>query len=152
MGLHFNQEGLAVVVNDVEPLLREHYDESSTDKAVLPLDPDWPHYYVLEEMGMLKVFTVRSGGELVGYAAFFVWPHHHSRKVKIAVCDVIFLRPSYRIGAGVCRFLRFIEQRLAACHVKKTMFTVKTHVDWSPLLERVGYRLEEVGFTKVLGV
>lgn len=152
MGMHFNQESLAVVINDVEPLLREHYDESSTDKAVLPLDPDWPHYYSLEEIGVLKIFTARMAGDLVGYAAFFVWPHHHSRLVTIAVCDVIFMRPSYRIGAGVCRFLRFIEQRMKDAGVKKVLFTVKTHVDWSPLLERVGYRLEEIGFTKVLGV
>lgn len=141
-------ESLGEVRGELEPLLWAHYDEVALYKDSVPLDVDWERYAALDQLGMLKVFTVRSGETLVGYAVFFVGPHMHYRRTSYANNDVLFVHPRYR-GAGI-RLIRFAERALKEMGVERILFHVKVDHDFRPILHRMGYADEDVIVGKLL--
>ena len=146
----FARECLCDVIQEVDALLKLHYEELTLHKERIKLDPDWPMYTALEHMERLVLFTARDDGRLVGYAAFFVQPHIHYRKTIVAQNDVLFLHPEHRKGTTGIRFIRFSEQCLQGLKVDKIIWHVKFSLDLRPILHRLGYADEEVMVGKML--
>lgn len=131
-------------------LIQEHWQEVATNKDKIPLDPDYDRYISLEEADALKVFTVRDGGTLVGYFAVFVFPHIHYQQTVYAQNDVIYLTPDYRKGMVASRLIRFAEDCLKEDGVDVLMINTKVSHDFSPLLERLKYKLTDKVYGKML--
>ena len=72
MTIKYQQEFLSTVVEDIKPLLKEHWEEIALNKEKIKLNPDWDTYEELEHQGRLKVFTARQDGSLVGYFVIIV--------------------------------------------------------------------------------
>lgn len=150
MPYKFSRESYERAVDDVRPLLREHWQELATYEDV-PLDPDFDSYRVVDAAGMLRVYTARLDGALVGYAIFFVRPHHHYRSTLWAISDIILVRREHRnLGLGDGLF-GFVERDLAADGVK-VMYTMAklAHPELSFLLESRGHVKNEVIHAKRL--
>ena len=148
--MDFARELLCEVVQEVQPLLVEHYDELTLNKQVVKLDPMWSEYALLEQLGRFVVFTARNEGELVGYSAYFVTKHLHYAGLTCAQNDVLFLRRDHRRGTTAIRFLDFCEQQLREQGVQKLTYHIKFSLDWRPVLHRRGFRDEEVMVAKLL--
>jgi len=140
---------------DAEPMLPKHYEELATYKDV-PLDPEWPHYERGEANGVLRIYTARDDGALVGYALFvFIWKHPHYRTISLASNDILWVKPDSR-GAGIASgladffekdiqnlFLRFALSGRGIVHIR-----AKTkHAALSKMLEARGYQSDERGHT-----
>ncbi len=129
------------------PLLLAHYQE------VMPypdigVNIDRIRYLMMEQAGYLRCFTVRSKGELIGYANFYVSIHPHSKHTVQAYCDVIYIKPQHR-GIG-SNFISWCDKILNDQGVKEIHYAVSTRFDWSKLLERKGYVLTAKTYTRRL--
>ncbi len=72
-------ECMANVKEDIKPLLDKHWAETEPNQDTIPLDPDWKEYALLDQMGILHIFTAREGGELVGYCVVMVSKSIHHK-------------------------------------------------------------------------
>jgi GNAT superfamily N-acetyltransferase len=94
--MEYQHERAADIVDEIKPLVKLHYDEIATHKDLKVLDPDYDQYIHLDEIGMLRCFTVRDGGILVGYFLTIITPHIHYRTCRYALNDILFVHPDYR--------------------------------------------------------
>lgn len=147
----FAFETVAQCRKDIVPLLQQHWEEVELHREGRPLEPDWDKYEAMDAAGKLATITVRKAGELVGYAVFFIDHHIHYKSTRMAVNDVVFLRKDCR-GIVGAKLLMTAEALLQArfpgrLHI---IWHIKPHIDWSPILERLGYRQEEIIMGKLL--
>ena len=147
----FQRERLLDVWEDAQTLLVSHYEELTFGKERIKLAPDTGKYEALERDGGLWIFTAREGGKLVGYAAFFMLDGHlHYRFNSFAINDVFYIDPARRNDVWLgYRFLRFIDRELTEHGMDAIKFHAKTHLDYGPLLKRLGYEAEEVIWSKI---
>jgi len=145
----FNREiATPELFRELMPLLEKHYEEIAHHKDV-PLDPDWQQYEKLEQINALRVFTARDAdGRLVGYAVYFVRHNIHYRSSLQALQDILFIDPAVR-GFGA-KFILWCDKQLAAEGVHITYHHVKAAHNFGPMLERLGYNLVDLIFTKRL--
>jgi len=129
----------APLFDELFPLLLCHFREVAHYQDI-ELSPDWALYERMEELDGLRIYTARDkDGSLTGYAAFFVRTNPHYKSSKQANQDVIFIHPEKR-GFGA-EFIPWCDEMLRAEGVQVVYQHVKTkpELDFSPLLERLGY-------------
>ncbi|HXF44847.1 MAG TPA: GNAT family N-acetyltransferase [Burkholderiaceae bacterium] len=135
---------------EIMPLLQAHYREIATFQDIA-LDPDVDAYNTAEAAGLLRCFTARRGGVIVGYAIFLVRTSVHYRQSLQAVEDVLFVDPRYRGTLIGWRLVRYAERALAAEGVQVVSHHVKlTHPALGQLLARLGYMPIETIYVKRL--
>lgn len=96
---------------EIMPLLIEHKEEIAHYQDI-ELDPDIDAYNTCDMMGMLRCYTARLNGELVGYACFFVKQNMHYQGSMQAVQDVLFVTKPHRHGRVGYKLIRFSEEEL----------------------------------------
>lgn len=136
----FQQESLAGVKDEVQALLQAHYDEIAHFQDI-PLAPDWDRYAAAEANDILKIFTIRRDGELVGYEAMFVAPNMHYSDSVQAVQDVLFLKKEYRGHRVGLNFMNWCDNQLREWGVEAVMQHTKKRPDLylGPILKHIGY-------------
>lgn len=130
------------------PLLLQHWREIAHYPDII-LNPDREAYARCEDAGMLRCFTARDDGRLVGYAVFFVRPSLHYADSIQASQDVLYVDPASRGGLGF-RFVRWCDEQLARTAVQAVYHHVKAAHNFGPLLERQGYELVDLIYAKRL--
>ena len=145
------EEAPTQCMDDIGPLLKRHWDEVALHKKERPLSPNFDEYKRLALGGRLVVVTARDTefqNALVGYSVFFIHNHIHYSTCKVASNDVLFVDKDYRSRPGVSiRLIRTCETVLANRGVDYVTWHIKPRQDWSQVLERMGYELEE----KIMG-
>jgi GNAT superfamily N-acetyltransferase len=148
--IKYQQESLVTVKEDARPLLEKHWEEIALNKDKIKLNPDWDAYADLEDAGVLKIFTARSDGELVGYFVVFVKAHIHYRDHLFAYNDILFLDKEYRKGFTGAKLIKFAEKCLREDDVSVVVVNTKRHKPFDVLLNWLGYRHIENIYSKVL--
>lgn len=149
MSIVIQREPIHALWTEIWPLLHDHWQEIGLWRDIPP-DPDTQAYEAMETAGMLRVFTVRAEGWLIGYAAYVVRTHLHYRGSKQAVQDVIYLKPEHRRGRLGLRLIRHADAELAREGVQAVFHHVKVAHDFGPVLERIGYEQVEKVYTRRL--
>jgi GNAT superfamily N-acetyltransferase len=147
--LTYQREPLFDSLEGIKQLVQAHHDEVTVDHEQVKLDPQWAQYVAIENAGMLHVFTVRDGPEMVGYASFIVTPHLHHASVVAAINDALYLLPAYRKGWAGARLIAFAEDELRKIGAHKMTIHVSPRRDFSHLLARMGYAEEERVMSKL---
>lgn len=114
---------------NLSDLLKAHWAELAVHKDRMPLDPDFGRFQVLEDAGVLRVWTARDGKTLVGYMAWFIQPHIHYRSTLTATEDLFLLDPEYRRGLQGCRMFTTCFDALRDLGVKRVMVHSKVHFE-----------------------
>lgn len=146
----YQQEFINSVKSDIIPLLHLDWLEIEHRKDIREFDPDWEAYETLEQAGILKVFTVRSEGKLVGYYSCIVSSSLHCRGLLQATIDAIYLHPNYRKGLTGYKLIKFAEKCLKEDGVKIILLGTTEVNPIDPLLLKLGYSKTEAKFEKVL--
>lgn len=130
------------------PLLEKHYHEIAHYKDI-ELDPDFEQYEKLEQIGALRMFIARDEQEfIVGYAVYFIRHNIHYKSSLQALQDVLFIDPDKR-GFGA-KFILWCDQQLKAEGVQIVYHHVKSAHNFGAMLERIGYRLVDLIYTRRL--
>ena len=135
------------LVCELLSLLQQHHEEVSHCPDV-PIEPDFNIYRKMEDMGILRIFTARENGEIVGYSVFFVSASIHHKSKLQAAQDLLFLRPDYRRGFTAYRFIKWCDDQLRADGVKSIFQYVNVKSDFGSLLERMGYNKFETLYVR----
>lgn len=150
LDIEYRVEDFSSILNELQPLFDIHYKEIASDQEHIKLNMNYQAYSDLCESGSLMVCTARANGKLVGYFFVFVTPHIRYQDHKMAESDILYVHPAYRRHSIFSNLLKFVEQRLEERGASKLYISMKVWHDFSSLLERMGYRLCEFKFEKLL--
>lgn len=168
--ISFHQETMDRSLDDIKTCFQRHWEELARNRTIIPLDPDYIRYKNLEKLGHLRVYTVRQGDILRGYAVYFVDFHLHYKMTKWAISDIFWVDPVLRssfqeiirrklarllhlkfeesVGAG---FFAFITEQLTKDGVNMMHTTYKcAHPAPGKILKRLGHVRIEHGHAKML--
>jgi hypothetical protein len=146
----FRRENVKRIWDDLIPLMHAHYEELAPYKDV-PLDPDKDFFVRADEQGMIRVYSAREAGVLVGYAVYFVRRDIHYKSIKLAQQDLIFVLPARRGRFGI-KFIRWCEEQLRGEGVNLIMCHTKMGADFGGVFERLGYAAIDKIFYRRLDV
>lgn len=138
------------VIEEIKPLLHDHWEEIAGYKDQFPLNPDYEKYAKLDEMGMCHIVTARDEGIMIGYFVSFVMPHLHYQDCLYAMNDIVFVAKEHRHGSVGAKLIRFAEVELAKMGAHRMCLHVKVSNDFGPLLERMGFACTEKNYEKLL--
>jgi len=79
----FTEELLSATWDEMAPLMLAHWREIAHYPDI-ELDPDKEGYALAESAGLVRFYTARADGRLVGYVIFFVRPNMHYRASRQA--------------------------------------------------------------------
>jgi hypothetical protein len=149
--MKFDIENFSDVIEEAKPLLELHWDELALNKDQFKLDPNYEAYGLLEKANLVRIFTARSNGKLIGYACYFIHRNLHYKSMIQAVSDIFWLAPEARGSRTAVRFFTFIETALTLYGVHIMHTTHKTaHPAAGRVLEHLGHALIEAVYSKVL--
>lgn len=143
----FRQEKFRGTYPEMVPIVNAHYKEISfyTD---ISLDPDLDEYYRMEDAGILKLYTIREYGQLIGYAVYFLRKHLHYKSSLQAYQDVVYISKEKR-GFGKS-FIEWCDEELRKLGVQVVNHHVKYSHDWSEMLVKIGYEFQDKHLSKRL--
>lgn len=145
----FSRESVAKIWDEIQPLLERHAAEIAHYKDI-PLSPDKDIYFEMDRQGSIRVYTARKVGvgQLVGYAIFFVRRALHYTGSVLAQQDVLFIDHGHR-GFG-SKFIAWCDDELRRESVQVVSHHLKAAHNWSKILSRQGYELQDLIYTKRL--
>jgi len=111
---------------------------------------DWETYAKLEDLGLVKIFTARDNGKLVGYLWVILSPNLHSKGTTVASDDGLFVSKEYRGKQVAQDLIRFTEQCLKEDGLKVFCISGTHENPIGPLMNRMGYTAIETKYQKVL--
>ena len=141
-------ECLASVKEDIKPLLEEHWELVALNQGKIKLNPNWEEYARLDAAGVLRVFTAREDGELVGYCVLVVSRSMHYKDHVFANNDVTFVLPDNRAGATGYQLLKYAEDHCAENGISLMNVNTKVHIPFDSLLVGMGFNLIERIYSK----
>jgi len=148
--IEYAQETLNQAKADAIPLLIRHYEEIALNKDIIEFNPDWDMYAKYEEAGLLKIFTAREDGILIGYFVVIATRHLHYKDHIFAYNDIIYIAPEHRKGFAGWRLIKYAEKKLKEQGATIMLINVKRHKPFDALLERLGFSHIESIFSKRL--
>lgn len=148
--MRFQREPLTIkLLHEALPLFHVHYKEVGIFQDI-QLEPDFETYIGMEDSGRFRFFTVRHAetGGLMGYSAFIVMQSIHSKQLKHASQDFIFIHPEHR-GFGH-RFIEWTTEELRKEGCGVVYQTTKASHNFGKTLERQGYQLVDLVYARRL--
>ena len=147
--LTFAVESVLSLRDEMQPLLARHYQELA-HYADIKLDIDWSVYFKMHELGLMRAYAARGRADnaLLGYAVFFLCTNPHNRGSLQAQQDAIFIDKPHR-GFGAS-FIQWCDEQLKREGVQVVRHQVHAAHNWGKLLERQGYELEDLVYSKRL--
>ena len=147
----FAVEKYKVVMEEGERgLFQKHWEDLAIDK-VIPWELNHEMYTYMEEKGLLHVVTARNDNRIVGYHVGIIGPHLHYKSAGL-MCyeDMYYLLPEFRAGGTGARLFMFVETSLRERGITKWFLSCKRHQDHTALFTMLGFRLQDLGFSKLL--
>lgn len=89
-----------IIETELWPLLVDHREELTTNKALMKLNPDVERYRHAEETGYGLSIVARDGVQIVGYSINFIAPNIHYKDVLMVYNDALWTEPAYRAQIG----------------------------------------------------
>jgi phage terminase large subunit len=134
------RESFADVIDEALPLLHRHWREVSHYPDI-PLEVNRAGYAALCASNLLRIYTARENGKLVGYAVYVVGKNaHYHGSPNQAKQDVFYVDSNRRgVMLGI-RLVRFADEMMRAEGVQVVYQHVKlAHPALGRILERAGY-------------
>lgn len=150
MSVRYAEEGFEETAREARPLIQAHAEEVGLTEMPLPFDPAWEMYNTLEQAGMMRWYTMRDGkgvgGEMLGYALWFLTPALVFAGVMMAANEAIYIRPGQRYHAAA--FMRFCELELRRAGARMLTYTMWDDRQSARLLERAGFTKRQATWWK----
>lgn len=152
MTLIFSRERISDNYDEMYPLIEEHYKEVAWNPERVPLDVDRERYIAMNEEGTAICFTGRDERrKLLAYCIFFLAKHPHYKSTTYAVNDAVFVHPSARGASNGRIMVEYCEAELKALGAQVITWHIKSYLDWSPLVRKLGYDPTDCIWQKWIG-
>ena len=139
----YQRESFEEAYKDAAPLLIKHWAEISSNLDIA-LDVNVEAYVLSEANNLLRIYTARDEGVMLGYVALFIHRGLHYQQSVQATQDVFYVDPDHRGKMLGIRLIRFMEDQLRKEGVQIIHQHVKLkHPALGRLLERSGYTAVE---------
>ena len=149
--INYQEETYSQVIDEIKPLLEDHWEEIALNKEVIKLNPNYEMYEKLCNAGVMKIITARNDGKLIGYCICIIAYNLHYKDSLTATNDIFFISKDYRKGStGVKLFIKN-EEILKSYGVQRLIMNTKVHQDVGAIFERLGYKQTERVFGKLIG-
>lgn len=147
------------VLEEVKPILDEHWRELARNQDKIRLNPAYEKYLALETAGIFRAYIVRAeDSEIAGYAAFMVLPHLHYKDHIWALSDLFFVRPKFRASRKLTLFKDGAKPKGAG----RTLFEAVEndlrkagvsviHATWKLANPAAGAMLKKMGYSPIEG-
>lgn len=139
----YQTEAIYQVLPEILPLLHDNHAEAQGKTYGTELDPDWDQYRQMEKCGLLKIFTARDDGRLIGYDIFIVGPHRHAIGSRIAINDMTYVIPEYR-GFTAVMLIKKSDKALREMGCSGIARHAQCNTQVHELLGRIGYEPGEM--------
>ena len=144
------EEKFKDIIDEALPLLTKHWKELANHQDIRPLDINFEAYEQMNDLGLIRVFTVREDEKLVGYASFCINYNLHYKTWKHAICDVYYIAPEKRtLGFGSKMFSE-IEGMLRDLGVNSVIVQDKVKQSNAKFFQALGFGISEQHYEKVL--
>ena len=143
----YQQELLSLCEGEVAPLAEMEWQESGHPTESLCID--WDQYFALEDAGMLRFFTARKDGELVGYIVAIISSPLTTKGSLLAVLDSVYVAKPHRGRTGL-RLFNFVEECMKQDGVYRIMASSSAKNPIGAFLERMGYYEVETKYERAL--
>lgn len=148
--IEIKREAFDDFYDEAQPLALEHWQEVANYRDRRQLEVDYHTYKDLESHNRLYCITARDDGKLVGYSVWTLNTHINYKSWTFAASAAIFVLPFYRKRGVGLRLINKSEEFLKNFGVNQILFRVKPSNDWTPILDRKGYGVEDIVMGKVL--
>lgn len=135
---------------EIEPLIQQHWEEIALNKDSIKLNPHWKKYEILDRNNMLRAYTARKDGELIGYFVVILESSLHYMEHTFAHNDVIFLAKKYRKGMTGIKLIKYAVKCLEQENVTQLLINTKAHQPFDAILERLNFNEIERVYSLVL--
>ena len=148
--VRFEEEKFEDIIDEMKPLLQEHYKEIAMYKDKISLNPNYELYQAMADAGTLHILAARHGTVLVGYCVTFVNKHPHYNDHLYAVNDVVYLDPAYRHSAVAPEMIAELERMMLEKGVSVMTFHMKTYQPFETLMDFMGFEKAEYLYSKYI--
>jgi GNAT superfamily N-acetyltransferase len=143
-------EEFAPFLEEVKPLLPEHYAELALNQDRVPLAPQYDEYLRRDALGMVMAVTVRDAGEFVGYFVGFIAPGLHYSTCLTLQLDIFWIHPDHRGQKGGFLLFKAVEAEAKRRGVQRLFVGSKTHLPADFLFDKLGYTKVESVYSAML--
>lgn len=120
-------------------------------KADYPLEMNYAMYRSLEASGLLVLVGLRRVGSLVGYWTCVTSPFLHSRSLRSASTDLVFIHPEHRKDGAFALLRQGMESVLRHKAVALWYVGEKLANPIGPALRQQGFVADQTVYLKRLG-
>lgn len=131
-------------------LFKEHYEETALNKSVMKLLPNWEKYFALEQAGMILCLGAFLGDECIGYSINFFTNHMHYKEMFYLQNDLLFVAEEHRKTRVGLDLIRETEKQAFTRGAEMMLWHAKENTSLSLLMPRLGYKVQDIIFSKVL--
>lgn len=149
--MEYKAEFIKDVLEEIKPLLNEHWKEVAWYQDDIKLNPDYDKYIAMQEASNLLFVTARDEGRLVGYNINFLQYHPHYSDHIYAVNDIVFIHPEYRHSMVARELLTGTEEILKHLGVSVVTLHMKPDHTFKSLAEHCGFKQQEYVYSKYIG-
>lgn len=149
--IHFRISKGQDIIEQGMALFDKHWEEVALHQNVRPLNIDYGMYLRLEAQNKLACIGIYDEQKFIGYAIFTITAHHHYKQDKMASNIALFIDPTSRFGRKPFDDLeKFCEDYFKKLGLQVINYHVKPTRDFSPLLKKKGYEIEDTIYSKRL--
>lgn len=146
----YNKEKMFDIMDELDPILEDHYQEVAMYKDKIKYAPDWERYKSLEDTGVLKMVTVRDNGVLVGYYLFIVVVGLHYSEDLYAINDIVLIKKEYRSSKVGLGLFKYVEDWAKDLGVSVMTVHMKTFLPFDSLCKGLDWDYAERLYTKCI--
>ena len=139
----------AALYAEMEEMVVDHAEDTDNLCGSLP-EPDIEIHLKMQEMGILKFFTLRDKGKLVGYIFYSVMPNIQFKRVVVASQMGLFVDREYRRTLGAFSLISDSEYILKTFGINAIIQHTNIKHDIGRLYESKGYELYDKCYIKVI--
>ena len=146
----YKEEKLIDILDEMKPMLLKHWEELANYQDIRSLNVDYDSYIKLNELELIRIFTVRDSSKLIGYASFYISNNLHYKNWLHAACDVYYLDPEYRLSGVGTKTFEELEHWLKSLGVKSIVVQDKINHSHEKFFVRMGFNPIEQNYEKIL--
>lgn len=139
------------LIEELKPLLLEHWEEIAMYKDKIVFDPDYSSYVMMQENDLLQSVIVRKDDKIIAYYISFIYIHPHYKNNKMAQNDILFVHPDYRGGTVAYRMFKFAEKELKKIGCSVNTIRMKVEFPFERLCLKLGMVEQEKTYSKYIG-